>query len=213
MWANLLAFWRSLLSIGSASGAIYAILVLPKRIPVVLDSYPIVRDMLTPEVGLIALGIVFVVYVFSVDLRRYLDVTKWLTTDDAARYFRDLLVRNHMQDGVNMFDTMISSARTRNPLVWAFRFYIEQGINDGQLNVWGTPENGYEEVKIPPRVKDDSTNYGPHELHSDFDPDFLCVDGVKHRRLRVRKSDIKSYVTHIRKHDAKLKRRSVEQED
>ena len=71
--------------------------------------------------------------------------SRWVDLEAGGRYYRDLMSKHGMADGVEMFDSMSSpnpSQPTGNPVASAFRWIVLEAVNDGRMEVWGTPENG-----------------------------------------------------------------------
>ena len=129
----------------------------------------------------------------------------WMNLEDGARHYRDLLVRYGMKEAVEMFDSMASPARpVLNPITSAFRFIVAEGINNGQMEVWGIPENGATAERLD-RVDDHAAAF-PDAVQSG--DEFLMMSGVRYRDLRIRRSSIKSYVYWIGAHDDELKKRA-----
>ncbi|OUS22316.1 hypothetical protein A9Q95_04810 [Rhodobacterales bacterium 59_46_T64] len=120
-----------------------------------------------------------------------------------GRLYRDLLSGYGMADGVKLFDSMASPhphQPTASPVANAFRGIVEEAINEGMMEVWGIPENGSKREQIT-HVEDDM---GAHRKSLDEGQFFLMMDGAYYRDLRIKRSTIKSYVEHVRRHDAEL---------
>lgn len=106
-----------------------------------------------------------------------------------------------------MLDSMASPHPVRvvdNTLADAFRFYLVEGIDAGQIEVWGVPKNG----SVERRINQADTH---HEAFSDQGGGGdlpVMMDGVYYHKLRIRRSSLRSYVDHIEKHDAELLRRA-----
>ena len=133
----------------------------------------------------------------------------WLDMEAAGRFYRDLCVKNKMSDAVTMFDEMSKHNQGKDPkdsIKGAFRTVAQFGVNEGQMEVWGVPENGSASEKIT-HADDDMTSY---VLARNGDSDCLAMNGVRYRNLKFRRSGIKSYVLHIREHDGELKGRPQE---
>lgn len=136
---------------------------------------------------------------------------QWADLELGGRYYRDLLAKYGMIDGVKSFDSMASphpNQPTLNPVASAFRWIVQEAINEGRMEVWGVPENGTSPERLV-SVDDDATAY---RRSREGDSMFLMMDGVYYRDLQIKRSTIKSYVEYVRRHDAELKRRSEERE-
>lgn len=73
----------------------------------------------------------------------------WVNMDQGARYYRDLLVKSGMAETVRMFDKMADPVLPDiDGLTFAFRFVVEDGIAEKQMDVWGVPENGSAPEKL-----------------------------------------------------------------
>jgi len=138
---------------------------------------------------------------------RLLQSYNWLDMDASGRYYRDLLVQQGQNDGVKMFDGMSSpnpNQPMESPVAGAFRWVLQQGINEGQIEAWGTPENGSRQERLT-HAED---SFEAYKKSPKGDALFLMMNGVYYRGIVVRRSSIRSYVMHIVRHDAQLKRRS-----
>ena len=136
-----------------------------------------------------------------------LQAWRWLGLEDGGRYYRDLLSTMGETDGVRMFDSMASphpSQPSKRPVASAFRWIVQEAINEGRMEVWGVPENGSKPVRLL-KVDDDATAY---RKFKEGDSEFLMMEGVYFRDLEIKRSTIKSYAEHVRAHDAELKRRA-----
>lgn len=133
----------------------------------------------------------------------------WLDMESGARLYRDLLVKNNMREARQMFDTMADPVLDDvNGLTFSFRFIVQDGIKEGQMDVWGVPENG----SMSEKITDPDDSVQAHRKMREGNPEFIMQDGVYYQDLKIRRSSIKSYVIHVRNHDAQLKRRSQRQD-
>ncbi len=127
---------------------------------------------------------------------------RWADLESGGRYYRDLLSGMGMKQGVQMFDSMSSphpEQPTSSPVASAFRWIVQEAINEGKMEVWGIPENG--SAQRISHVEDDMDAY---RKSREGDAMFLMMDGVYYRDLQIKRSTIKSYVEHVRRHDAFL---------
>ena len=130
---------------------------------------------------------------------------QWADLETGGRYYRDLLVGFGMTDAVKMFDSMASPHPKQpisSPVAGAFRWVVQEAVNENQMEVWGTPENGSKPERLE-NVDDDANAYRRSREGDSF---FLMMDGVYYRDLQIKRSTIKSYAEHVRSHDAELKR-------
>jgi len=129
----------------------------------------------------------------------------WSDLEVGGRYYRDLLAGYGMRDGYKMIDSMASphpEQPTSSPVASAFRWVVQEAVNEGKMEVWGVPENG-SRAEMLTSVDDDATGY---RKFREGDPLFFMMDGVYYRDLLIKRSTIKSYAEHVRSHDAELKR-------
>lgn len=129
--------------------------------------------------------------------------SEWLGLEDGGRYYRDLLSGFGMAEGVKMFDSMSSpnpEQPTSSPVASAFRWCVQEAINEGKMEVRGVPENGSERERLT--EVDDSV--AAYRKSREGDVLFLMMDGVYYRDLQIKKTTIKSYVEYVRSHDAAL---------
>ena len=132
---------------------------------------------------------------------KFFNVSQWLDLECGARFFRDLLVQPNMAEAVKIFDTMSDPVDgTKNGLTYCFRFYVEDGIKEGQMEVWGVPENGSKAEKLT----NPSTTSDEHLKNRERDQDSIKQNGVYYRGLTIRRSSIRSCLELLRKHDAQL---------
>ncbi|NVK15027.1 MAG: hypothetical protein HWE35_12735 [Rhodobacteraceae bacterium] len=106
-----------------------------------------------------------------------------------------------------MFDSMSSphpNISSYDPVASAFRWIVQEAVNEGLIEVWGVPENGSRRERIV--QAEDST--AAYRKSREGDALFLMMGGVYYRDLLIKRSTIKSYVEHVREHDAELKRRA-----
>lgn len=139
-------------------------------------------------------------------LSKKLDKYMWVGLEDGGRHYRDLMAEYGMSEGVRQFDSMSSphpKQPTSSPVASAFRWVVQEAINEGKMEVWGIPENGSKPERLE-KVDDDATAYRKSREGDSF---FLMMDGVYYRGLQIKRSTIKSYAEYVRKHDADLKAR------
>lgn len=131
---------------------------------------------------------------------------RWVNLETGGRYYRDLITELDMNHQVKMFDSMSSPLPrhpTQYPVASAFRWIVQEAINEGKMEVWGVPENGSRPEKLV-NVDDDATAY---RQFREGDPLFLMMGGVYYRDLRIKRSTIKSYVEHTWRNEAELEDR------
>lgn len=148
-----------------------------------------------------ALLLVFICYENWPKWMQAANSIRWVSLESGGRYYRDLLSEYGMTDGVRMFDSMSSphpSQPTSSPVASAFRWVVQEAINESRMEVWGVPENGSKPEKLV-SVDDDASAY---RKSREGDPFFLMMNGVYYRDLQIKRSTIKSYVEHVRRVDA-----------
>lgn len=199
---------RVALGLGGWLGLAYA----PADIAGLPDTYPFLRIIsdMERETLLLWFSGILVAYLVIVEVRPYirsaLSGRAWLGLEEGGRYYRDLLVESGMNEGVKIFDSMSSphpDQPTSSHVASAFRWIVQEAINEGRMEVVGTPENGSKSERLA-CVDDDATAYRKSREGESF---FLMMNGVYYRNIQIKKSTIKSYADHVRAHDANLKKR------
>ncbi len=145
---SLRLFWKSVSAVIAIFGVLYGIATTPQKAAHLLETYPWIESLLTPWSPAVLLGIALAGYVFWVDLRRFLEISKWLSLDDAMRTFRDNIPND---SGVSRFIDFAESEGDRRSM---FLAYMRDGINRESVVARGIPDNGLGARRVPAPVVD-----------------------------------------------------------
>jgi len=158
---------------------------------------------------LFALGVVVILVILVYDhFPKALQWSKsnfWLDSDAAAKFFRDGIHSDPLQEVGQLFDELASEANRphweENGPVYAFKAWLIGGMNDGTLEVWGVPLNGSEKVKLSPiagaEYQTGALILGPNDNvpHAD---EIKTFHGEQYNRLIIRKTTLRKLISEYR---------------
>lgn len=197
MWLFLKSTWRTFVALVAVPSTLLAAGMLPSKYSGFIAEYPEVTEMIPWAVAFL-FGFLLVAYVFFVDIRRYLDLRKWLPLADAADYFYTAISKHDgLADVKRSFETTSQETSSHGASV-AFRRHLLNNADGIILKVRGKIDGGASIREMPLIPTDELDEWAWNAelaFRRDSGPNEIPLpSGQSLTSLEVRKDTIDNYV-------------------